>query len=340
MTIAATATRDEPADAVERVSTALDQLAAGYPIVVLDDEDRENEADLVFAAERATPSLVAFTVRHTSGFLCIAITAERADDLELPPMAQANHDQHGTAYSVTVDAKSGVTTGISATDRARTTSLLAAANTTPDELVRPGHTVPLRARAGGVLARRGHTEAAVDLTAMAGLRPAGGLCELVSSTDPTGMARAPEARTFAQDHGLCVLSIDDIIAYRMQRERVVERCADVRLPLQAGPFRAVAYRSRLDGQEHLALVCGQPGDQGTFPVHIHRECALSIVAASPHCACRSKLDAALESVARQGEGVVVLLRNGPRLATCNGADAREEQRANAMADAILTDLGA
>lgn len=339
MTISALYTGETTGNAVWRVRAALDELLAGRPIVVLDDEDREDEADLIFAAECATPSLVAFTVRHTTGFLCTAITEQRADELRIPPMSVRNDDRHGTAYAVTADAKRDVTTGISAADRARTLAVLSAPESTSDDIVRPGHVAPLRARAGGVLERRGHTEAAMDLTALAGLRPAGALCELVSRHDPTRIARGDEARAFAREYGLHVISVEDVASYCMQQEHIVERCADARLPLSAGEFRAIGYRNRFDGLEHVALVRGRPGDP-TAAVHVHRECTVSGVLGRSPCGCRQALEASLEAVSREGDGVVVYLRAGSRLGSCGALGERAQPASNAIVEAIRSDLAA
>jgi len=323
MTTAAPAATDRSNGPAERVSAALGELAAGRPVVVLDDA-----AALVFAAERATPSLVASAIGHTTGVLGVALPAGRADELALPPA-----DRDGAACSVTVDARTGVDSGMSAADRARTIAVLAAAGTTAGDLVRPGNVVPLRARPGGVLARRGRAEAAADLAALAGLRPAGGVGGLVSGADPTRMADGGEGRAFAQEHGLVALSVDDVAAHRLRTERLVERCAEARLPLQGGTFRAIGYRSLLDGREHVALVRGTPPQGG--PVHVERECALSIVATSA-CDCRTGLDAALDDVARCGDGIVVLLRGGSALGACAAGG---DERSDAVAAGILTDLG-
>src|SRR5262245_42931559 len=236
------------------VEEAVKEIAAGRAVVVVDDEDRENEGDLIFAAELATPELMAFMVRHTSGFVCAPLTEEDADRLDLPPMYYTNQDRRGTAYTVTVDAREGTTTGISAAERAHTIRLLADPATTAADLARPGHVVPLRARAGGVLRRAGHTEAAVDLARMAGLRPAGVLCELVN--DDGTMMRLPHLQAFADEHGLALITIADLIEYRRAHEHQVEKLAETRLPTAYGVFRAIGYRALNDGSDHIALVYG------------------------------------------------------------------------------------
>ncbi|HEV7826371.1 MAG TPA: bifunctional 3,4-dihydroxy-2-butanone-4-phosphate synthase/GTP cyclohydrolase II [Mycobacteriales bacterium] len=297
-----------PARAFASVEDAIAAMRSGRPVVVVDDEDRENEGDLVFASERATPELVAFMVRYTSGYICVALTEAEADRLDLPPMYRVNQDRRGTAYTVTVDAREGVSTGISAADRARTIQLLAGATTTAGDLSRPGHVVPLRAKDGGVLRRPGHTEAAVDLAALAGLRPSGTLCELVSEKDPTGMARGEELRVFAARHDLCLISIADLIAYRKRFDKLVERVAEARVPLAPGVFTAVGYRSSYDEREHVAFVVGDIGDGEDVLVRVHSECLTGDVFGSLRCDCGPQLQAALEAVAAEGRGVVLYIR--------------------------------
>jgi 3,4-dihydroxy 2-butanone 4-phosphate synthase/GTP cyclohydrolase II len=274
--------------------------------VVVDDADRENEGDLIFAAQMATAQLLAFMVRHTSGFVCVPLVGEDADRLELPPMYHVNQDRRGTAYTVTVDARQGVSTGISAADRAHTIRLLADPDTVPTDLARPGHVVPLRAKAGGVLRRPGHTEAAVDLAQLAGLRPAGVLCELVN--DDGTMMRLPELTRFATQHGLTLISIADLIAYRRHTQRQVERVTTARLPTEYGTFTAYGYRSTVDGAEQIALVCGDLGDGRDVLVRVHSECLTGDVFGSLRCDCGPQLQAALRRVAREGRGVVLYLR--------------------------------
>ena len=303
----ATATDSEPGeihfDSIER---AVADIAAGKPVVVVDDEDRENEGDLIFAAEKATPKLLAFMIRYTSGFICVPLTEETCDRLELPPMYHTNQDKRGTAYTVTVDAREGVTTGISAADRARTIRLLADPATTAADLVRPGHIAPLRAKPGGVLRRPGHTEAAVDLARMAGLQPAGVVCELVN--DDGTMQRLPDLYAFAQRHGLALISIADLIAYRRRTEKQVERVAEARIPTRYGDFRAVGYRSTFDDREHIALVYGDLGDGHDVLVRVHSECLTGDVFGSLRCDCGPQLDAAMAAVAAEGGGVVLYVR--------------------------------
>ncbi|MCF7549105.1 bifunctional 3,4-dihydroxy-2-butanone-4-phosphate synthase/GTP cyclohydrolase II [Pseudonocardia sp. WMMC193] len=278
----------------------------------MDDEDRENEGDLIFAAEKATPELVSFVVRYTSGYVCVALTDSECDRLDLPPMHHSNADAYRTAFTVTVDAKEGISTGISAADRAHTIRLLAAATTQPSDLVRPGHVLPLRAREGGVLRRPGHTEAAVDLTRMAGLAPAGALCEIVSQKDDGEMARGDELQVFADDHELTLITIADLIAYRRRFEKHVQRIAQARIPTEHGEFVAFGYDSLLDGIEHIAMVKGDVGTpEGSGEdvlVRVHSECLTGDVMGSMRCDCGPQLNAALAAVADEGRGVVLYMR--------------------------------
>ncbi|WP_035812768.1 bifunctional 3,4-dihydroxy-2-butanone-4-phosphate synthase/GTP cyclohydrolase II [Jiangella gansuensis] len=294
-------------DTVER---AIADIAAGKAVVVVDDEDRENEGDLIFAASRATPELMGFTIRHTSGVVCVPMLGSELDRLKLPPMTAVNEDRKGTAFAISVDARHGVTTGISATERAHTARVLADSATEPYELSRPGHVFPLRAMEGGVLRRPGHTEAAVDLARLAGLSPAGVLCEIVH--DDGSMMRAPALREFADRHGLAMISIADLIRYRRRTERQVERVATTRLPTAHGTFTAHAYRDVLDGSEHVALVMGDVGadDVGddAVLVRLHSECLTGDALGSLRCDCGPQLRVALDLVAEAGRGVVVYLR--------------------------------
>ncbi|BCJ74174.1 riboflavin biosynthesis protein RibBA [Catellatospora sp. IY07-71] len=288
------------------IEDAIAAIKAGKPVVVVDDEDRENEGDLIFAAELASQELVAFTVRYTSGYICVAITEDEADRLELPPMYYTNQDRRGTAYCVTVDAREGVSTGISAADRARTLRLLGDAHTKPTDLARPGHVVPLRAKSGGVLRRPGHTEAAVDLAVLAGLRPAGALCEMVN--DDGTMMRLPDLQRFCAEHELVLVSIADLIAYRRRTEQLVTRVAEARLPTEFGEFTAVGYHATHDNAEHIAMVYGEIGDGQEVLVRVHSECLTGDVFGSVRCDCGPQLHAALRRVAEEGRGVVLYVR--------------------------------
>jgi 3,4-dihydroxy 2-butanone 4-phosphate synthase/GTP cyclohydrolase II len=302
-------TDDLVLDPVER---AIADIALGRAVIVVDDEDRENEGDIVFAASAATPELLAFTIRYSSGVICAPMTGDELDRLKLPPMTVVNEDRKGTAYSVSVDARDGVDTGISAADRARTIRLLASPGTEPADLTRPGHVFPLRAAAGGVLVRPGHTEAAVDLSRLAGLAPAGAIAEVVN--DDGTMARLPELVAFAREHGLAIISIEDLIAYRRRTELHVGRAAVTALPTAYGDFTAVGYKGTIDGVEHLALVAGGLDADGRLPegedvlVRLHSECLTGDVLGSLRCDCGPQLQASLRKVAEAGRGVVLYLR--------------------------------
>jgi 3,4-dihydroxy 2-butanone 4-phosphate synthase / GTP cyclohydrolase II len=290
------------------IDRAIADVASGRPVIVVDDEERENEGDLIFAAARATPELLAFTVRYTSGYVCVALTGDDCDRLDLPPMFHTNQDKRGTAYTVTVDAREGVTTGISAADRAHTIRLLADPDSKSVDFARPGHVVPLRAKEGGVLRRPGHTEASVDLARLAGLPPAGVLCEIVSAKDDGEMARRDELEVFAAEHDLALITIADLIAYRRRFEKQVERVAEARIPTVHGEFTAVGFDSLLDGVEHIALVAGEIGDGADVLVRVHSECLTGDVLGSLRCDCGPQLDAALAAIAAEGRGVVLYVR--------------------------------
>ena len=292
-----------PLDSIER---ALADIAAGKAVVVVDDEDRENEGDIIFAASKATPELMAFTIRHSSGVICVPMPAEMLDRLEIPLMTPHNKDRLRTAYTISVDARDGVTTGISAADRAHTARVLADSATEPWEITRPGHVFPLRYREGGVLARRGHTEAAVDLARMAGLTPAGVLVEVVN--DDGTMKRGQELRDFADEHGLALISIDDLVHYRRRNEVLVERVAETRLPTKYGAFRAFGYRIAVDDGEHVALVHGEVDGEEAVLTRVHSECLTGDVFGSDRCDCGPQLEEALERVVAEGRGIVVYLR--------------------------------
>ena len=295
---------------LDTVEEAVAAIRAGKAVVVVDSEDRENEGDLIFAAQDATPELVAFTVRHTSGYICVSMSDERATALELPPMVADNQDLHGTAYAVTVDAATG-TTGISARSRATTIALLADGSATPASFTRPGHVVPLRAKAGGVLERPGHTEAAVDLARLAGKTPVGALCEIVSEDDPTDMARFGELRRFANTHNLPMISIEQLADYRRHHERTVERVTKAALPTEYGEFTAVGYRDTVTGVEHVALVAGGVDTLAGADyvlVRVHSECLTGDVFASKRCDCGPQLHESMRRIQQAGRGVVVYLR--------------------------------
>jgi 3,4-dihydroxy 2-butanone 4-phosphate synthase/GTP cyclohydrolase II len=291
---------------LDSIEDALRELRAGRPIIAIDDADRENEGDLIFAAQMATPELVAFMIRHTSGYVCVGMTGEDLDRLGLPPMTAVNEDRRGTAYAVSVDARSVVSTGISAADRALTIKVLSDSATEPYELTRPGHVMPLRSVPGGVLRRAGHTEAAVDLARMAGLNPAGALCELVN--DDGSMMHAPQCRDFADEHGLVLISIEDLIRFRRRNESQIERVAIASLPTEFGVFAAHGYRSTIDGSEHVALVVGDVGDGEGVLTRVHSECLTGDVFGSLRCDCGPQLRAAMREVAEAGRGVVLYVK--------------------------------
>ncbi|MFD7437122.1 bifunctional 3,4-dihydroxy-2-butanone-4-phosphate synthase/GTP cyclohydrolase II [Streptomyces sp. NPDC059861] len=293
---------------LDPVEQAVADIAAGRPVVVVDDEDRENEGDLVIAAEKATPEIIAFMMSECRGLICAPMEAEELDRLRLPQMVEDNTESMKTAFTVSVDASAvhGVTTGISASDRAATLRLLASGTAEPTDLVRPGHIFPLRARSGGVLTRNGHTEAAVDLARLAGLRPAGAIVEIAGEDGQ--MLRLPELVPFARKHGLTIISIEDLIAYRRSSEPTVRREAETRLPTVHGTFTAYGYRSIVDGVEHVALVHGDLGDGADVLVRLHSECLTGDVFHSLRCDCGPQLEGSLERIQAEGRGVVVYLR--------------------------------
>ena len=288
------------------IENAIDAIARGEAVVVVDDANRENEGDLIIAAEKTTPDTMAFMVRHTSGVICMPLEGDRLDELQLPMMVAENTTAYRTAFTVSVDAKRGTTTGISAADRATTVHALIDAQTRPDDLARPGHIFPLRYREGGVLKRAGHTEAAVDLARLAGLSPAGVLAEVVN--DDGTMARLPELERFAAEHDLAMISIADLIRYRRHREKLVRRISEARIPTKYGEFTAYVFESLLDGTEHMAFVRGEVAGKSNVLVRVHSECLTGDVFGSIRCDCGLQLDLALERVAEENEGVIVYLR--------------------------------
>ncbi|MFD4692328.1 bifunctional 3,4-dihydroxy-2-butanone-4-phosphate synthase/GTP cyclohydrolase II [Streptomyces sp. NPDC058463] len=298
-------TEDLSLDPVEQ---AIRDIAAGRPVVVVDDEDRENEGDLVIAAEKATPEIVAFMMSECRGLICAPMENDELERLELPQMVDNNTESMKTAFTVSVDASAahGVTTGISAADRATTLRMLAGGRAGPGDFVRPGHIFPLRARSGGVLVRNGHTEAAVDLARLAGLRPAGAIVEIAGEDGV--MLRLPELVPFARKHGLTIISIEDLIAYRRSSEPTVRREAEVRLPTAFGAFTAYGYRSTVDGVEHVALVHGDIGDGQDVLVRVHSECLTGDIFQSQRCDCGPQLHASMERITTEGRGIVVYLR--------------------------------
>jgi 3,4-dihydroxy 2-butanone 4-phosphate synthase/GTP cyclohydrolase II len=290
-----------------KIEDAIAAIGRGEIVVVVDDEDRENEGDLIMAAEHVTPDKIAFFLQHTSGLICAPITGERCDELQLPLMVSNNTESHRTAFTVSIDYRHGTSTGISAFDRTATVQALIDPATKPEDLARPGHIFPLRYREGGVLKRAGHTEAAVDLARMAGLYPAGILCEVVDEKK-TDMARLPELERFCEEHGLLLITIADLVRYRRQGEKLVRRIAEARIPTEWGDFTCYAYESLLDGEQHLAMVRGAVQGADDVLVRVHSECLTGDVFGSLRCDCGLQLEAAMQRVAEEELGVVVYLR--------------------------------
>jgi len=294
----------------DAIGPVLEDLRAGKMVVVVDDEDRENEGDLVLAAEQVTPAAVNFMAKYGRGLICVPTTSERLKQLGIERMVVQNRDAFRTDFQVSVDAAHGISTGISAGDRARTIRVMAEPTAVPEDLVQPGHVFPLRAKSGGVLQRAGHTEAAVDLARLAGCRPIAVICEIMS--DDGSMARLPELRRFARRHGLKLCTIAGLIEYRRKREKLVERLEVVKLPTEHGDFDLYLYRSRLDDQHHLALVKGDVEGKRNVLVRVHSECLTGDVFGSRRCDCGLQLHQALRQVAKEGLGVVVYMRQEGR----------------------------
>ncbi len=289
-------------DSIER---AIADIRDGKAIIVVDDEGRENEGDIIFAASKATPELMAFLVRYSSGLVCAPTTGDMLDRLSIPLMTPHNREMMRTAYTISIDARDGITTGISAADRARTCRVLADSATEPFELNQPGHILPLRAKDGGVLERAGHTEAAVDFTRLAGLTPTGVIGEVLH--DDGTLMRAPALREFADEHGLALVSIEDLQVFRRLHESQVERLATTRLPTEFGEFTAHGYRDRIDGAEHIALIFGDPGTEDVL-TRIHSECLTGDVFGSRRCDCGPQLELSMTEITAAGAGIVVYLR--------------------------------
>ena len=302
--------RDPAPQGLTAVPDLLEDLRAGKAIVVVDDEHRENEGDLIVAAEHVTAESLAFVIRHTGGVVCLAMPNEMADRLDLPPMVQHNTARRSTAFTVTIEAREGVDTGISAKDRATTIRTAIRDDATADDLSRPGHVFPLRARDGGVLRRAGHTEAAVDLCRLAGLKPAAALSELMH--DDGTMMRLPDILVFAQEHDLKVGTIADLIAYRLERDGFVKHMAEARLPTPWAEFTVHGYRDEVAGTEHVALTLGDVGDGNPVLVRMHSECLTGDALHSLRCDCGAQRDAALKAIADAGRGVLVYLRQEGR----------------------------
>ncbi|HKW79260.1 MAG TPA: bifunctional 3,4-dihydroxy-2-butanone-4-phosphate synthase/GTP cyclohydrolase II [Candidatus Limnocylindria bacterium] len=301
-----------PAPPFTTVEEAIADIRAGKMVIVVDDEDRENEGDLTLAAERVTPEAIAFIRKYASGVICVPMTPERLEELDLPQMVARNEARLGTAFTVSVDAREGVTTGISAADRARTIQVLADPKSRPTDVVKPGHIFPLRAREGGVLVRAGQTEAAVDLCRLAGLQEVGVICEI---TNPDGtMSRLPELKRFAKRHALRMITVKDLIAYRMARERLVERVATAKMPTKYGEFTIYGYRARFGETdvEHVALTIGDIGDGEPVLLRVHSQCLSGDTFGSTRCDCGQQLVIALERIAKEGRGVLLYLRQEGR----------------------------
>ena len=291
---------------LDSIEDAILAIREGKQVVVVDDEDRENEGDLILAGAKSTPEAIGFMNRYTSGVICVPMEGQALDRLGLPPMTHVNEDRKGTAYSVSVDARDGIETGISAADRSRTIRVLCDSATEPFELTRPGHVFPLRAMPGGVLRRPGHTEAAVDLARLAGLTPAGVIAEVVH--DDGSMMRAPALREFADTHGLLMISIADLIAYRRKNESQIELVATAQLPTEFGVFDICGYQGILDGLDHVAMRMGEIGDGSDVLVRVHSECLTGDALGSLRCDCGPQLKAAMRAVAQEGRGIVLYMR--------------------------------
>ncbi len=297
--------------ALSRIEEVLADVREGKMIILVDDEDRENEGDLTIAADHVTPEAIAFMARHGRGLICLSITEERARQLNLPPMVHDNTSSYGTAFTVSIEARKGVTTGISAHDRATTIRVATAEQARPEDLARPGHVFPVVARKGGVLVRTGQTEGSVDLARLAGCTPAGVICEIMN--DDGTMARMPDLVAFARKHGLRIASIRDLVEYRMQRERLVRRSGKARMPVRGGGvYDAIAYRNDLNGEIHLALVLGEIRPDAPVLVRVHSECLTGDVLGSLRCDCGEQLRSALRQIEKEGAGVLLYMRQEGR----------------------------
>ena len=292
------------------IESALDDLRQGKMIILVDDEDRENEGDLVMAAELATPEAINFMAREGRGLICLTLTEERADHLQLPPMVADNTASFGTAFTVSIEAKQGVTTGISAADRARTIQVAVDEQSGPNDLARPGHIFPLRAKNGGVMVRTGQTEGSVDLMKLAGLKPAGVICEIMN--DDGSMARRPQLEVFSERHDLKIISIADLIAYRLREESMITVCAETQLPTTYGEFKLIVFEDELHKEQHIALVKGEIDSGTPTMVRVHSECMTGDVFLSRRCDCGDQLQTAMARIAHEGSGVLLYMRQEGR----------------------------
>jgi len=292
------------------IESALDDLRQGKMIILVDDEDRENEGDLVMAAELATPEAINFMAREGRGLICLTLTEERADHLQLPPMVADNTASFGTAFTVSIEAKRGVTTGISAADRARTIQVAVDEQSGPNDLARPGHIFPLRAKDGGVMVRTGQTEGSVDLMKLAGLKPAGVICEIMN--DDGSMARRPQLEVFSERHDLKIISIADLIAYRLREESMITVCAETQIPTSYGEFKLIVFEDELHKEQHIALVKGEIDSGTPTMVRVHSECMTGDVFLSRRCDCGDQLQTAMARIAHEGSGVLLYMRQEGR----------------------------
>jgi len=295
---------------VATIESAIEDIKQGKMVILVDDEDRENEGDLTMAAEMVTPEAINFMARYGRGLICLTLTEEKCDQLRLPPMVENNTSAFSTAFTVSIEAKKGVTTGISAADRSHTILTAVEDGASPEDLSRPGHIFPLRARTGGVLVRTGQTEGSVDLSRLAGLKPAGVICEIMN--DDGTMARLPQLRKFAKEHGLKICSIADLVAYRMKHELLVKKAAEVLLPTRCGDFRAVVFENDVDNMEHLALVKGEIKGDAPILVRVHSECLTGDVFGSCRCDCGDQLQHAMEIIEAEGRGILLYMRQEGR----------------------------
>ncbi len=298
---------------ISTIEEALEDFKAGKMVIIVDDADRENEGDLCIAAEKVTPEAINFMAKYGRGLICLALTEEQCEKLKLPLMVPEEHSDalHGTAFTVSIDARYGVTTGISAHDRAKTILTAIADDAKPEDLVRPGHVFPLRARRGGVLVRAGHTEASVDLARLAGLKPAAVICEIMK--DDGTMARLPDLVLFAKEHGLKIITIADLIKYRLKKDKLVRRVAEATLPTKyGGEFKIILYESEVDAQHHVALVKGEISPDEPILVRVHSQCLTGDVFGSLRCDCGEQLHEAMRMIEREGKGIIVYMRQEGR----------------------------